>query len=100
VSTDDAAPAPPAAAILRTSLWATCYEQQRVAERFRGGAKAAEIGDGSAAPGYRRAPARDEDRDHILRGLLGYDQATVTAYEQAGAFGSWGEAAGSSAAGR
>ena len=42
---------------------------------------------GAEPPHYRRAPARDEDRGQILRGLLGYDEQTVTACEQAGAFG-------------
>lgn len=46
---------------------------------------------GSTAPRYRRAPARDEDRQHILRQILGYDQATITVCGQAGAFGPGGE---------
>ncbi len=42
---------------------------------------------GDAAPDYRRAPARDEDRERILRDLLGYDQAEIAGLEQRGAFG-------------
>lgn len=47
---------------------------------------------GPGTPGYRRAPSRDEDHDHILRELLGYDEATVSAYDKEGAFGSSPEA--------
>lgn len=42
---------------------------------------------GPDIPDYRRAPARDEDRDHVLRELLGYDQATIAGYDADGAFG-------------
>ena len=53
---------------------------------------------GSARPGYRRAPARDEDREHILRGILGYDEDTVTSCARAGAFGATGQPPSPSAA--
>ncbi len=49
---------------------------------------------GSARPEYRRAPARDEDRERILRDVLGYDAATIDACVQGGAFGPAGERPG------
>jgi crotonobetainyl-CoA:carnitine CoA-transferase CaiB-like acyl-CoA transferase len=42
---------------------------------------------GSEEPRYRRAPARGEDRDAIVRSLLGYDQARIDDLEHGGAFG-------------
>lgn len=36
---------------------------------------------------YRRAPRRHENADELLRGLLGYDDVTVTELTAAGAFG-------------
>jgi crotonobetainyl-CoA:carnitine CoA-transferase CaiB-like acyl-CoA transferase len=42
---------------------------------------------GAEAPAYRRAPLLGEDGDAILRGLLGYDQATLAELAAAGAFG-------------
>jgi crotonobetainyl-CoA:carnitine CoA-transferase CaiB-like acyl-CoA transferase len=36
---------------------------------------------------YRRAPARDEHREDILRRVCGYDDATIRARASAGAFG-------------
>jgi crotonobetainyl-CoA:carnitine CoA-transferase CaiB-like acyl-CoA transferase len=46
---------------------------------------------GSTRPGYRRAPARDEDHEYILRGILGYDEATIASSARAGAFGAPGQ---------
>jgi crotonobetainyl-CoA:carnitine CoA-transferase CaiB-like acyl-CoA transferase len=48
---------------------------------------------GSEQPEYRRAPARGEDRDAIVRSVLGYDQARIDELEQGGAFGSAAERA-------
>ena len=42
---------------------------------------------GADEPTYRRAPARNEDSDHLLGELLGYDQATVERLAHDGAFG-------------
>jgi crotonobetainyl-CoA:carnitine CoA-transferase CaiB-like acyl-CoA transferase len=42
---------------------------------------------GPEPPAYRRAPLLGEDGDDILRGLLGYDQATLDELAAAGAFG-------------
>jgi crotonobetainyl-CoA:carnitine CoA-transferase CaiB-like acyl-CoA transferase len=42
---------------------------------------------GSERPAYRRAPLLGEDGDDVLRGLLGYDQATLDELAAAGAFG-------------
>lgn len=53
---------------------------------------------GTARPEYRRAPARDEDREHILRDVLGYNDATIAACAQGGAFGPVGERPGQSPA--
>jgi crotonobetainyl-CoA:carnitine CoA-transferase CaiB-like acyl-CoA transferase len=42
---------------------------------------------GSEAPEYRRAPARGEHRDVIVRSMLGYDQTRIDQLERGGAFG-------------
>ena len=42
---------------------------------------------GSVAPDYQPAPARNQHQEEILRGLLGYDQATVADCVRRGAFG-------------
>ncbi len=42
---------------------------------------------GSARPAYRRAPRRNEDADHVLNGILGYDADTVVTLTGEGAFG-------------
>jgi crotonobetainyl-CoA:carnitine CoA-transferase CaiB-like acyl-CoA transferase len=42
---------------------------------------------GPVEPDYRRAPARGEDRDVVLRTMLGYDQARIDELERNGAFG-------------
>lgn len=42
---------------------------------------------GSEEPQYRRAPARDEDREAIVRTMLGYNQSRIEELERAGAFG-------------
>ena len=42
---------------------------------------------GSEEPVYRRAPALGEDRDAIVRSLLGYNEARVDELEHGGAFG-------------
>jgi len=43
---------------------------------------------GDERPAYRRAPRRNEDFAHVVSGLLGYDDAKVSALSEAGAFGS------------
>lgn len=43
---------------------------------------------GEPIPGHRRAPERNQNKDEILRGLLGYSAERVVHFEQAGAFGS------------
>lgn len=42
---------------------------------------------GAEAPNYRRAPRRNEDFDHVMREVAGYDDATLDDLLQAGAFG-------------
>ncbi len=42
---------------------------------------------GSEEPEYRRAPARDEDREAIVRTMLGYNRTRIEKLERAGAFG-------------
>jgi crotonobetainyl-CoA:carnitine CoA-transferase CaiB-like acyl-CoA transferase len=42
---------------------------------------------GADEPDYRRAPARGEDRDAIVRSMLGYDQTRIDELERGGAFG-------------
>jgi len=42
---------------------------------------------GDERPDHRRAPRRGEDFDHLVRGLLGYDETRVAALTAAGAFG-------------
>ena len=42
---------------------------------------------GSEPPSHRRAPRRNEDADHVLRTVLGYDSARIEELEAAGAFG-------------
>jgi crotonobetainyl-CoA:carnitine CoA-transferase CaiB-like acyl-CoA transferase len=42
---------------------------------------------GAELPDYRRAPARGEHRDDILRTMLGYDQTRIDELERGGAFG-------------
>ncbi|MGH1564942.1 CaiB/BaiF CoA transferase family protein [Mumia sp. DW29H23] len=42
---------------------------------------------GSALPEYRRAPRRNEDADHVLREIAGYDDEQVAALAADGAFG-------------
>jgi crotonobetainyl-CoA:carnitine CoA-transferase CaiB-like acyl-CoA transferase len=42
---------------------------------------------GSEEPEYRRAPARDEDGEAIVRTMLGYDQTKIDQLERDGAFG-------------
>jgi crotonobetainyl-CoA:carnitine CoA-transferase CaiB-like acyl-CoA transferase len=42
---------------------------------------------GAEEPDYRRAPARGEDRDAIVRSMLGYDQTRIDELERGGAFG-------------
>ena len=42
---------------------------------------------GGERPSYRRAPRRNEDADHVLRTLLGYDGARIEQLGAAGAFG-------------
>jgi crotonobetainyl-CoA:carnitine CoA-transferase CaiB-like acyl-CoA transferase len=43
---------------------------------------------GSERPSYRRAPRRNEDADHVLGTVLGYDAARIEQLSAAGAFGS------------
>ena len=43
---------------------------------------------GAERPSYRRAPRRNEDADHVLRTVLGYDSARIEQLGAAGAFGS------------
>jgi crotonobetainyl-CoA:carnitine CoA-transferase CaiB-like acyl-CoA transferase len=43
---------------------------------------------GPERPSYRRAPRRNEDADHVLRTVLGYDSARIAQLGSAGAFGS------------
>jgi crotonobetainyl-CoA:carnitine CoA-transferase CaiB-like acyl-CoA transferase len=42
---------------------------------------------GADEPDYRRAPARGEDRDAIVRSMLGYDPTRIDELERGGAFG-------------
>jgi crotonobetainyl-CoA:carnitine CoA-transferase CaiB-like acyl-CoA transferase len=42
---------------------------------------------GSGDESYRRAPARHEDADHVLRRLLGYDDRRIGELHRRGAFG-------------
>ncbi|MGY1694714.1 CaiB/BaiF CoA transferase family protein [Geodermatophilus sp. SYSU D00814] len=42
---------------------------------------------GDQLPAYRRAPARNEDLDHVVREVLGYDEERVTDLGVRGAFG-------------
>ncbi|WP_372734382.1 CaiB/BaiF CoA transferase family protein [Nocardioides sp.] len=42
---------------------------------------------GDQAPAYRRAPQRNEDADHVLAGILGYDAEKVAGLTEDGAFG-------------
>jgi crotonobetainyl-CoA:carnitine CoA-transferase CaiB-like acyl-CoA transferase len=42
---------------------------------------------GSVRPTYRRAPQRNEDADHVLRTVLGYDSARIAELVASGAFG-------------
>lgn len=42
---------------------------------------------GSQPPAYRRAPQRNEDFDHVLREIAGYDPARIAAAAAGGAFG-------------
>jgi len=42
---------------------------------------------GSQEKAYRRAPRRNEDFAHAIRGILGYDSATIAELGSAGAFG-------------
>lgn len=42
---------------------------------------------GEPRPAHRRAPARNEDADQLLGGLLGYDEARRRELQAAGAFG-------------
>ena len=46
---------------------------------------------GDEPPQYRRAPSRNEDFDHVVREILGYDDARVAELRSAGAFGSVAE---------
>ena len=43
---------------------------------------------GGERPSYRRAPRRNEDADHVLGTVLGYDAARIEQLSAAGAFGS------------
>ncbi|WP_370614782.1 CaiB/BaiF CoA transferase family protein [Mumia sp. Pv 4-285] len=42
---------------------------------------------GAETPTYRRAPRRNEDFDHVVRDIIGYDDAEVAKLRAAGAFG-------------
>ena len=42
---------------------------------------------GSSTPSYRRAPRRNEDFDHVLREVAGYDPERIAQAGSAGAFG-------------
>jgi crotonobetainyl-CoA:carnitine CoA-transferase CaiB-like acyl-CoA transferase len=42
---------------------------------------------GSEPPAYRRAPRRNEDFEHVLREIAGYDYTRISAAGAAGAFG-------------
>jgi crotonobetainyl-CoA:carnitine CoA-transferase CaiB-like acyl-CoA transferase len=42
---------------------------------------------GSQPPAYRRAPLRNEDADHVLAGILGYDAERIASLDGDGAFG-------------
>ncbi len=44
---------------------------------------------GDQPPSYRRAPARNEDFDHVVRTILGYDENRVSELGVRGAFGHW-----------
>jgi crotonobetainyl-CoA:carnitine CoA-transferase CaiB-like acyl-CoA transferase len=44
---------------------------------------------GDQPPAYRRAPARNEDFDHVVRTILGYDENRVSELGVRGAFGHW-----------
>ena len=44
------------------------------------------VGD-PAALTYRRGPARNEDADHVLRDVAGYDDTMIATLADAGAFG-------------
>ena len=42
---------------------------------------------GAEVPTYRRAPRRNEDFDHVMRAIAGYDDAVISDLRHAGAFG-------------
>jgi crotonobetainyl-CoA:carnitine CoA-transferase CaiB-like acyl-CoA transferase len=44
---------------------------------------------GDEPPAYRRAPARNEDFDHVVREILGYDDGRLAELQVGGAFGRW-----------
>ncbi|KAA1420521.1 CoA transferase [Mumia zhuanghuii] len=46
---------------------------------------------GADAPTYRRAPRRNEDFDHVVREIIGYDDAEIAKLQAAGAFGAAAE---------
>jgi crotonobetainyl-CoA:carnitine CoA-transferase CaiB-like acyl-CoA transferase len=44
---------------------------------------------GDEPPAYRRAPGRNEDFDHVVREILGYDDGRLAELQVGGAFGRW-----------
>lgn len=56
--------------------------------RVRQIVSAVRVGEPGSPPGpFRRAPQRNEDAEHVLAHILGYDQARIDALRDQGAFG-------------